>query len=223
MRMKRPSGIRKRVVVYGLAGVFIWWIFFFNKLAYLPPNVLAPDDPVQTQLDNRQKQAFDDEYDLYKFARFELTALVLAEKKYRWDGSSHLSPVDLALGWGPMSSGAVLKRLKISQGGRFYFYRYPADTPIAPHLIAKNSSNMHMIPANKKVRKALMKLRAGDVVEIKGHLVDVSGPRGWRWKSSRTRKDTGKGACEVVYVDSVKRVHGFWELARSGKNSKLEK
>jgi hypothetical protein len=33
--------------------------------------------------------------------------------------------------------------------------------------------------------------------------VDVSAPDGWQWRSSRTRTDSGAGACEVIWVEDV--------------------
>ena len=62
---------------------------------------------------------------------------------------------------------------------------------------------MHMIPASASVERSLMKLREGDVVVLQGYLVDVDHDSGWRWRTSMTRTDTGAGACEIVYVESI--------------------
>jgi hypothetical protein len=50
------------------------------------------------------------------------------------------------------------------------------------------------------VRRALKKVRKGNVVRFSGSLVRVDAPDGWHWISSLTRKDSGAGACEVVWV-----------------------
>jgi hypothetical protein len=31
----------------------------------------------------------------------------------------------------------------------------------------------------------------------------VAGPRGFQWSTSLTRTDTGDGACEIMWVDTV--------------------
>jgi hypothetical protein len=41
-----------------------------------------------------------------------------------------------------------------------------------------------------------------DVVHLRGKLVRVDGPGGWRWVSSLSRKDSG---CELMWVESVER------------------
>ena len=37
-------------------------------------------------------------------------------------------------------------------------------------------------------------------VRIDGWLVEAKAGDGWHWRSSLTRKDTGAGACEVIFV-----------------------
>jgi hypothetical protein len=65
---------------------------------------------------------------------------------------------------------------------------------------------MHMIPADAGVRGALKRVRKGQLVHIEGFLVDASRAGGWRWNTSLTRGDTGAGACELVYVESLEIV-----------------
>ena len=145
-----------------------------------------------------------DEFDLSLTHRFSLDALVLSRKTYSVDEESDISPVDLALGWGPMSNPNPLKTIRISQSDRFYRFRYDHAPPIAHRAIETNSANMHMIPANDEVEKLLKSVRKGDVVSIQGYLTNVTRDDGWKWRSSTTRDDTGKGACELVYVENIR-------------------
>jgi hypothetical protein len=62
---------------------------------------------------------------------------------------------------------------------------------------------MHMIPANDDIERRLKSVRAGNLVRIRGYLVEVTGKDGFRWKSSLSRSDTGAGACELVWVESL--------------------
>ncbi len=43
----------------------------------------------------------------------------------------------------------------------------------------------------------------GQIVTIGGFLVDVTGPGGFTWNTSLIRTDTGNGACEIVWVESL--------------------
>ena len=57
-------------------------------------------------------------------AGFSIDARVLSREEYAVGREADLSPLDLALGWGPMRRDDVLSQLKISQGARFYTYRW---------------------------------------------------------------------------------------------------
>lgn len=149
-----------------------------------------------------------DDFTLTVRARLEIEARVLGSRRYYLGRGSSLSPLDLALGWGPMSDSNVLRHLDISQGGRWYHFRYGPESPVDGDQLSLNSSNMHMIPAGSFQEKQLKSLRVGEIVKIRGLLVDVDTPSGWSWRTSLSRDDTGAGACEIVYVESVDLVTG---------------
>jgi len=163
----------------------------------------APETPQQTPV-KTSKTKIVNGHKLSLHSHFSIQALVLSKKNYSMDKESKISPVDLALGWGPMSNPAPLDLIKITQSNRFYYFRYYNTPPIAHRQIELNSANMHIIPANDDIHKALNKVKKGNVIQMQGYLVDATTANGWNWKSSRTRADTGKGACELFYVESLK-------------------
>ena len=165
------------------------------------PGILAPDAPVQTAPGDVPLLRKDD-YVVQPMARFAVEARVLSAKRYRRGREADLAPVDLALGWGPMSDQAVLDQLDISQARRFYFWE-ARRLPIPKRDISRHSANMHLIPATETVREALLKVRPGELVRFSGYLVHVRASDGWRWRSSLTRDDVGGGACELVWVEEL--------------------
>jgi hypothetical protein len=68
-----------------------------------------------------------------------------------------------------------------------------------------NMANVHVIPANDVVRKQALAIGKGDRIRARGKLVRIERPDGWRWVSSLTREDSGGGACELFWVESVER------------------
>lgn len=162
-----------------------------------PAGVLAPEVPQQVDTD---QPGFDfNGHRLQPLNAFSLQARVLGVETYRFDREASLSPVDLALGWGPMSDSAVLEHIDISQSGRFYFWR-TKTLPVPQRDIERSSANMHMIPADKVIERQLRRVREGQVIRIEGWLVEARGPQGQVWRSSLTRDDTGAGACELIFV-----------------------
>ena len=166
------------------------------------PGVLVTELPLQRAMEGSAPILLDG-YRLTRRAKFTIRARVLSRENYRWGSESDLSPIDLALGWGAMSEQAVLDRITITQGSRWYFTRYDLPAPISDQAIINNSSNMHMVPANRWVLKKLKEIRHGDVVRLKGFLVDIDSDSGFRWRTSLSRDDTGNGSCELFYVEDI--------------------
>jgi hypothetical protein len=135
-------------------------------------------------------------------AQYDIEARVLSVERYRVDGGSKLAPIDFAVGWGPMSDSAVLEHFRVTQGARF-FTIYPDEQAIDLRAALLGSANMHLIPATNEVHEQLERVKPGHIVHMQGFLVSVDGPNGYTWNSSLTREDTGNGACELFYVESI--------------------
>jgi hypothetical protein len=69
--------------------------------------------------------------------------------------------------------------------------------------VVSHSANTHLIPANQNVRRQLAALRVGQVVHLRGELVDARRDDGAWLQTSMTRADSGAGACEVMLVESA--------------------
>ncbi|MCP1651618.1 hypothetical protein [Pseudomonas nitroreducens] len=143
-------------------------------------------------------------YSIYPLEDFSIEARVLGREDYHLGREAELSPTDLALGWGPMDDPRILADIRISQGNR-WFYWHADKLPIPRRELETHAANMHMIPANDGVARTLAQVGAGEHVRLSGKLVRVEGDDGWRWVSSLTREDTGAGACELVWLESLER------------------
>jgi hypothetical protein len=74
---------------------------------------------------------------------------------------------------------------------------------LAPDAILRNAAQLHLIPATGRIESRLKRLRPGQRVGISGYLVDVTGPGRFVWRTSLSRSDSGAGACEIVYVETL--------------------
>jgi hypothetical protein len=165
------------------------------------PGVLVAEVPAQVDLDHGALLRRGD-ITLTTRVHFDITARVLSREDYSWGADADLIPTDLALGWGRMSDSDVLAKIDISQSDRSYRWHVNAF-PIPRREIETSSANMHLIPADEDVKRQLEQVRNGQVVHIEGFLVDASRTDGWHWNTSLTRNDTGAGACELIYVESI--------------------
>jgi hypothetical protein len=148
-------------------------------------------------------------YTLTPRASFDVTAKVISAERYYFDFQAKLSPVDFALGWGPMSDERTLEQIDVWQEDRWY--KWESDNmPISKEKIILNSSNMHMIPGTDAIAKELKRVRNGELVLITGMLVDVKDGSSWKWKTSTSRSDTGANSCEIVFVQSIKIINSTY-------------
>ena len=181
------------------------WFFWPWRPIPRAAGILVPSEPVQTSI---SKIALGDlhGFTIEALATYDITARVLRTKHYHSGTGSKLVPFDVAVAWGPMSDQAVLDQLRITQGNRFFFYRWRNAPPLPAKEMISHAANMHVISANSQVASFVRWVRPGEVVKMRGYLVNVRGPNGFHWNSSLTRNDTGSGACELFYADSAERV-----------------
>ncbi|ATC64529.1 hypothetical protein CMV30_11510 [Nibricoccus aquaticus] len=194
--------MKKRIVLVLLVAAA--WFFFIRDTPARWKGIPAPRQPVQSSAG--LPAAFrNGEYTIKPLAKYQITAVVLRGERYRFAPLSDLCPLDLALGWGPMSTAYAINGLKITQHGRFYFYSWKNEAPLEPEQIAQNSANTHCLPADAKIRSQLLAVKRHELVTLEGYLVEASTPDGGTWRSSLTRDDTEGGACEILWVTSVSR------------------
>lgn len=188
-----------------LASVAYW--YFHRPITY-PPGVLIASEPEQINIIGSVKPIDYHAFHLQPLAYFTIDARVLHRKIYRYDRPAALVPVDLALGWGPMSDQHVLDQLKISQSMRFYWYEYQRQPPIPKDQIISHSTNIHVIPSTTEIASRCKSLRTGSLVHLSGELVEATGPGIGTWRSSLSRTDTGNGACELMWVEKMSVLPG---------------
>lgn len=169
-----------------------------KRIAAIGP---VEEQPVQESTNTPSLQR--DDYNIQPVARYALRAKVLSTERYRMGRMSDLSPLDLALGWGPMSRNEVIEKLDIRQSNRWYYYSWEDKPPIDPADIVRSSANTHLVPANDSVKSRLFKVRAGEIVKLKGYLINIKHRDGWTWNSSLTREDSGAGSCELMWVEEA--------------------
>ncbi len=194
------QGIAKLAVVVALAaGAWAWnpWRSIKHE-----PGVLVASIPIQTEIGQIELPDVEG-WKLKPAAEYVLRGRVLGTKRYFSGFGGDLAPIDVAVGWARMSDQSVLDQFSLSMGNRFFFYEWSEEPAIPLNEIMRSASNNHVIAANKEVAKTIRSLVPGHVVTMRGYLVNASFPDGSTWNSSLRRDDTGNGACEVFYVQSI--------------------
>ncbi|WP_413560364.1 hypothetical protein [Bdellovibrio sp. HCB209] len=184
-----------------MVAIFYWK----NRPVPVADGILIPEDPIQENIVEGQGKPVKIPAGVAEpLAHYKIRARVLSTNRYYFDPGAGISPIDLALGWGPMSDSRILKELRIGQSLRYYHVKWTQSAPISDSEIMRHSANVHIIPADDIVKEVLFSLREGHLIELKGELVVVSTKDGGEWRSSMSRDDRGGGACELMRVTSIR-------------------
>jgi len=131
---------------------------------------------------------------------YHITGRVLHKRMYITRAFfSDILPYDFALGWKGMSDLDIIRPYMTFDHhgqhaiGRYYTYEYHWDDAAPPQYIAamadnSNKSNNHLIPSNLQIFAKLWWVNTGDIIHLKGYLVDLEWPEqpGWKWKTALT-------------------------------------
>ncbi|MEI7918317.1 MAG: hypothetical protein WCH58_02940 [Candidatus Saccharibacteria bacterium] len=197
------------------AGVFGYSYFQKNILVdnkYVSSASLA--EPVQDTSDDSYSISFKSgnyDYAVNPLFNYTITGVVVSKHDYNPADTDIERPIryDLCIVWGKNVSEKtyVSPDISFSQSQRFCNYSFHNS----PTFYTPQISNSHIVTTSSAVLDKLQSINPGDEVKITGQLVNLSvtgnDSNGQMvnntWKSSTDRKDTGAGACEVIYVDSV--------------------
>lgn len=190
--------MRFTLLSIALLVVAVAWMWPGNLTKY-SPGMLVYDDPEQISSPGKRWKVKD--YTVTALAEYRIRARVLMTERYFLGREADLSPIDFTVGWRQMSDQKILDQVSITRQRRAFCYRPKGnDWPIPAGEINTHAANMHLIPADDEVLHRLRSVSEGDIIELRGYLVEVNAPDGWRWRSSLTRTDTGEGACELMWV-----------------------
>jgi hypothetical protein len=193
--------MKKTLILIVLITLIFVYFFWPEKIITYPPGITAPEQPKQNNL-TINKQWESGEFTIKALAEYDIKARVLGRNNFSVGKESKLSPVDLALGWGPMSDQNVIDKIKVTQSNRWYHWE-TETFPIPMKDIMLNSANVHIIPKDDAVKDKLDEIHKGSLVVFKGYLVEVNTTNGWHWKSSLSRDDTAGGSCELLWVEKL--------------------
>ena len=129
---------------------------------------------------------------------------ILGSKEYSHDEQAKFSPIDYAVTRDLFIEPEIARQISINQYDRYLNWKM-AKTPVPPRLATQFVSNMHIIPANPEIANQIKKVKRGDLVRLKGDLVQVN-DKNLVWKSALDWNGVGDGACRLIRVESIQWV-----------------
>ena len=158
-------------------------------------------------------------------AEYDISWKIISIRDYAWtDVEKGLWPRDFVIWRWKMAKQEIIdKFLRNDMVNRIIYAYVPyenidrfneefdADVQHGNRWTCRTSySNNHPIPANKKIRLLMKKIKEGDVVRLQWYLVypkrKVKNIDYRRWPSSLVRTDSWDHSCEIIYVTNITRL-----------------
>jgi hypothetical protein len=204
-----------------MAGVLVFLVLFLLAgCGEKPSSVTTALPPIDTGADPLQEAVQDQAkirlkvkagfVDLLPVARYRIAACVASKRKYTAGWGAEVMPFDLALVWGRLTDPEVARHLEIKHDStRLAWFRVRGNAPpVSFEYAMSHGSNNHLIPANGNLFLAIdREVNIGDRVVLEGYLVNGEGlisGQAVRLKTSLIREDSDRGACEILYVTSLR-------------------
>lgn len=136
---------------------------------------------------------------------YELTGLVVSRAfhnaKYglhrKWN--DHLNVADLCVVWGDNASTLDLNAFDF-WNGQFTCNISTDSNQDWRAFKADELSNNHLLADDDAIREQIQAVNIGDRIHLKGWLSRYGNDQGFSRNTSTTRKDTGNGACETIFI-----------------------
>lgn len=225
------TGTKSKALRLGFLACLGLWLLALRFDDRLPPvSGILPqlyNEPVQTS-DNVpapfQVTAKKVTYAVTPLFRYELSGLVVSQHRSdslldtshrRWN--DFLNIKDLCVVWGGNIRSGVYRGMTFWNRDFTCMCEFP-DEESAMLFSPSHLSNNHLLCADKRLARLILKARPGDQVSLKGYLATYSQPANQFSRGTSTvRDDTGDGACETVYVTEfriLKRANPAWRALK---------
>lgn len=198
------------LAIAALAG---WHVNDLPAPTRLRPEILV--DPVQVPADDPPLRARVAGVDYLIVPRYtyDIAGVVVSlhHSDTWWDTAhaewgDHINLMDVCLAWGDNAAKGTYQDVHFSNSHWECHFETRSSTTWAAFR-GDQVSNNHLVTTDAAIAHALSRIHVGDQIRLRGHLVNYTTYRDGAVQGTRissdTRTDTGPGACEVIYLDSV--------------------
>lgn len=162
------------------------YLAYFNYPESHGPGVVAKKSPKITRLTWHKPFEFKGAK-ITPVKRIQGEIRVIKRKRYFFDKYEKYAPVDALVSWGKMSDERNLEFIHADLSGRGYDFEL-SRPPLDQEQIIYQSDLWHLIPSTRRMDEEIKKLRNGNIIRVKGLLVDVTFENDFTWKTAKEIK-----------------------------------
>ena len=233
--LKHQKDVEKTFIVYLILVIVIFkgWFCYWLKFGIAVPSkfnakpVDIQSEPIQINYTKKEKK---NKMFLYQSFINKNKILIMPQAHYEMSGTTvafnhsfvftfsyfdSAALYDLGTAWGKMGNKRFYNKYYNSysqknelRGSRILWTQAKTNPPALPwEYSTSHFSHSHIVPANRNIMAALLKIKKWDRIKIEGDLVDMS-YEDKHYHTSMSRNDSGygdrgNGSCETIYVTKV--------------------
>jgi hypothetical protein len=202
---------RKQVLLVLLALLLAFVLYMEvrdTRESTYPAGILIKSEPHMARISNPTPWQVG-KREIFPLVQFWMQGRVLCSERYDDDFLSDMCPIDIGMGWGPMSDQSIIDQLDFVQGNRKLEYG-PSDPDRPPpsyESLWQYVKNVHTLPAGNDIKKKVCSVRTGDLLEFTGYLVGIKENGEWKYLSS-LKKEVGEDhtTCLIFWVTHFKKL-----------------
>jgi hypothetical protein len=179
------------------AGVLLYSLFPVSH----GPGVTAEEKPKISDLTWQKPFTFNGA-SLVPSKVIEAEVRILDKRRYFFDGLSHISPVDVVIGWDEMSDERNLNYIYHDLSDRIFETKISIP-PIKLEAIHKQSDLWHLIPSDPSIDNKIKSLRRGNIIEIEGTIVQIETESGLIFNSPSSLLDSQNKKGFAIWVEQL--------------------
>lgn len=186
------------VCIIACSGYYAWAIFPINHGA----GILAPEPPHFERITREKPFSFKGST-IKPLKKVSGEIRIVEKERYFFDKRSEFSPIDVIVGWDQLSDERNLNHLYFSMSERFYELNY-SKPPLPIEEIINQTNFWHLVPSSEKVEKKMKSLRKGNVIVLKGLVVDIESDTDFDWRSELSISDKKELTSLIIWVSELK-------------------
>ncbi len=186
------------------------------------PNI---NNPIQKTTTEKPFQIIKNniDYKIFPEYEYEIEGIVVSthtatnwwEIKSMNKWGDYLNIKDICIIWGDNIKNSVYKNMTFASD-EWACYAYGNNKSVTKNFNPNQMSNNHLLTSNPEIMKKIFHTKIGDIVNIKGLLVDYCYDNcKFSRKTSTKRTDKGDGSCETIFVKKYKIINSankLWEI-----------
>jgi hypothetical protein len=212
--MNRNAAVRGLLLGSAAVAAIAAW----NADTLPPPRRLRPEilaDPVQiaAELPPLRITVAGVDYGIERRFSYDIAGVVVSlhHSDTWWDTAhaewgDHINLMDVCLAWGDNAAKDTYRDVHFSNTQWECHFETRSNATWQAFRLDQVSNN-HLLAGDAQIARRLADIHVGDQVRLRGFLVNYTiyrdGVAQGTRVSSQTRTDTGPGACEVIYLESV--------------------